>query len=348
MIKKQRVWVTGATGGLGQAVVRRLLAEGCCVMATGRNTVIGAKLMQQGAHFMALDIGQLSVNDWCQYLRTGDTVIHCAALSSPWGKYAHFHQVNVIGTRHLAAAALKMKVSRLIHVSTPSIYFDFSDRINLNESCALPHPVNFYAKTKLAAEIELYLLAAQGLNTVVIRPRAIFGENDTVLMPRLLRAYRNGTMPLIAQGQALIDITYVDNVAHALFLATTVALDFSDGQAKIYNITNGEPMRVREIFEQLFTGLAVPVRFKKVPWPLAHNYAKLLQWLGNMRNKEPLLTPYSAGVLAFSQTLDISKARTELGYAPLVRIAQGLARYIAWARIHEPLIKTVRSLPNEG
>jgi nucleoside-diphosphate-sugar epimerase len=67
-----------------------------------------------------------------------------------------------------------------------------------------------------------------------------------------------------------------------------------------------------------------------------------------MRNKEPLLTPYSAGVLAFSQTLDINKARKELGYVPLVSIAQGLARYIAWARVHEPLIKTVRSLPNEG
>jgi nucleoside-diphosphate-sugar epimerase len=348
MQKKQRVWVTGATGGLGQAVVRRFLAEGYSVLATGRNTTIGAQLTQQGAQFVALDIAQLSVNDWCQYLRAGDTVIHCAALSSPWGQYAHFHQINVIGTRHLATAALQMQVSRLIHVSTPSIYFDFSDRINLSESCALPRPVNFYAKTKLAAETELYLLAAQGLNTVIIRPRAIFGENDTVLMPRLLRAYRNGTMPLIAQGQALIDITHVDNVAHALFLATTVALDFSDGQAKTYNITNGEPMRVRKIFELLFSELDWPVRFKKIPWPLAHNYAKLLQWLGNMRNKEPLLTPYSAGVLAFSQTFDISKARTELGYAPLVSIAQGLARYITWARIHEPLIQTVRSLPNEG
>jgi nucleoside-diphosphate-sugar epimerase len=348
MQKKQRVWVTGATGGLGQAVVRRFLAEGYCVLATGRNTTIGAQLVQQGAQFVALDIAQFSVSDWCQHLRAGDTVIHCAALSSPWGKYEHFHQVNVIGTRHLAAAALQMQVSRLIHVSTPSIYFDFSDRINLNESCALPRPVNFYAKTKLAAETELYLLAAQGLNTVIIRPRAIFGENDTVLMPRLLRAYRNGTMPLIAQGQALIDITHVDNVAHALFLATTVALDFSGGQAKIYNITNGEPMRVRKIFELLLSELDWPVRFKKIPWPLAHNYAKLLQWLGNMRNKEPLLTPYSAGVLAFSQTLDISKARTELGYAPLVSIGQGLARYITWARIHEPLIQTVRSLANEG
>lgn len=347
MQKKQRVWVTGATGGLGQAVVRRFLAEGYCVLATGRNTTIGAQLVQQGAQFVALDIAQFSVSDWCQHLRAGDTVIHCAALSSPWGQYAYFHQINVIGTRHLATAALQMQVSRLIHVSTPSIYFDFSDRINLSESCALPRPVNFYAKTKLAAETELYLLAAQGLNTVIIRPRAIFGENDTVLMPRLLRAYRNGTMPLIAQGQALIDITHVDNVAHALFLATTVALDFSDGQAKTYNITNGEPMRVRKIFELLFSELDWPVRFKKIPWPLAHNYAKLLQWLGNMRNKEPLLTPYSAGVLAFSQTLDISKARTELGYVPLVSIAQGLARYITWARIHEPLIQTVRSLPNE-
>lgn len=120
-ISPQRIWVTGATGGLGQSLVTRLLADRATVMATGRNTLTGAQLQALGASFEALDLTQMSGEDWCQRLSSDDIVIHCAALSSPWGPYDDFYQVNVVATERLAQAALKVGVQRFVHISTPSI-----------------------------------------------------------------------------------------------------------------------------------------------------------------------------------------------------------------------------------
>lgn len=338
---QQRAWVTGATGGLGRALVRRLLNDGVQVMATGRDVAVGEVLRQMGATFEALDLTDLTAADWCTWLRADDLVFHCAALSSPWGAYTDFYAINVLATQALATAALQVGVRRFVHVSTPSLYACPQHQFNVAETAPLPPPMNDYARTKGQAEQALIGLAAQGLAVVMLRPRAIFGEHDTVLMPRILRAYRNGKMPLIAGGQAVIDITYVDNVVQALCLAGMRDLDFSSRQAKVYNISNGEPMAVHEILRRLFVALNWPVRFKNLPWSVVYPVARGLQFVGRLTGREPFLTPYSACVLAFSQTLDISRARVELGYAPTVSIDDGMARYVRWARVHEPLIRGV-------
>ncbi|MGL4768502.1 MAG: NAD-dependent epimerase/dehydratase family protein [Formosimonas sp.] len=334
---QRRAWVTGATGGLGRALVQRLCRDGWCVRATGRNAAVGADLRGMGATFEAMDLTRLTVADWMARLHADDVVFHCAALSSPWGASADFQVINVRATHVLAQAAWQVGVRRLIHVSTPSLYACTRHQLNVPETAPLPPPMNEYARSKGEAEQVLHGWAAQGLPVVMLRPRAIFGEHDTVLMPRILRAYRAGRMPLIAGGRAIIDITYVENVVHALCLAATVHLNTQN--SAIYNISNGEPLAVREILRQLFAALAWPIRFKNIPWSLIYPVSHGLQFMGRLIGREPVLTPYSACVLAFSQTLDISRARTQLGYAPTVSIAQGLARYVAWARVHEPLIR---------
>ena len=325
-----RAWVTGATGGLGRSVVTRLLAAGFEVMALGRNAQIGAELTDEGAHFEAVDLTQLSEDDWLMRLGTGDIIFHCAALSSPWGKHNDFYQANVLVTQNLVVAATRAKILRFIHVSTPSIYFNFTECLNISEDMPLPKPVNAYAATKRLAESHVQNAAQQGLKCVVIRPRALFGEHDTVLVPRILRAYKNAKMPLIENGTALIDLTYIGNVAHAMYLAATQNLDFSDNKAKIYNITNDEPIRLKDVLNKLFTALDLPVVYKNIPWKLIKPVSHLLENIAKLTQREPMLTPYSAGILAFSQTLDISRAKQELGYAPIHSVDEGIERYVAW------------------
>ena len=325
-----RYWVTGATGGLGRNLVERLCAQGVNVFAIGRNTSVGKALTQLGAQFIPVELTQTTTQYWQSQFHANDIVIHCAALSSPWGNYRDFYAINVQVTERLAQAALTCNVRRFVHMSTPSLYFNFSHQINIRENTPLPRPVNHYAATKRLAEERLQIYAQQGLNICILRPRAIYGAHDNVLVPRILRAYRNGVMPLIAGGQAWVDLTYMDNLVDAIELAAHAPIDFIAQPIPTYNISNGDPIQLKTVFDALLTHVDKAPRYKNIPWHVIHPLAHVLQAVSAITRREPIITPYSAGVLAFNQTLCIEKARIELNYQPRVRTLEGIERYLKW------------------
>ncbi|MGE5704451.1 MAG: NAD-dependent epimerase/dehydratase family protein [Clostridia bacterium] len=305
-----------------------MLSAGHQVTVTGRNIRIGEKLEKAGMHFIRAD---LSNRDATLAACAGqDYVFHCGALSSPWGKYDDFYQGNVLGTRYVTEGCLQHQVKRLIHVSTPSIYFSFTDRINVSEQDPLPRRfVNHYASTKYLAEQEVQRGFSQGLPVVIIRPRALFGPGDTSIIPRLIRANEKGFVPLIGDGQALLDVTYVENVVDALLLCMD-APEQALGNA--YNITNGQPVRLKALLDMLFQRMSQPFHGRNIPYRLAYGLAGALEAAAKLAGggKEPILTRYSVGVLAKSQTLDITAARTDLGYAPGITIEEGIDRFVEW------------------
>ncbi|WP_133127786.1 NAD-dependent epimerase/dehydratase family protein [Legionella nagasakiensis] len=319
--------VTGATGCLGLNLTRRLLKEGHEVVALGRNEQLGHILTQMGAKFRALDLSEpVRLQAITQEAKV---IFHCAALSSPWGKYKDFYAANVVGTQHVIAAT--PPGARLVHVSTPSIYFDFSEKHNIKEDVILPlKPANHYVKTKLLAEA-LVDKAYQdnNLNVITIRPRAIFGPFDRAILPRLLSAERNGVLPVIGTGNNVIDITCVENVVDSLILAANAAPECCGNK---YNITNDEPRSLQSILSSLFTALHKPLNIKLVPYALAKPIAFGLENLHRLflLNSEPRLTKYTAAVLALGQTLNIEAAKKELGYRPKVTIDEGIRQFVQW------------------
>ncbi|ASA20820.1 NAD-dependent epimerase/dehydratase family protein [Paenibacillus donghaensis] len=322
--------VTGATGFLGRHTVRRLIQLGWEVSALGRSREAGEQLKRDGAVFMAQDL-----RNTAEIIRScagQDYVFHCGALSSPWGKYSEFYGCNVEGTRNIVAGCLKHGVGRLIHISTPSVYFNYQNRLGLSEEAELAlKPANAYAATKRLAELEVERAASSGLVSVILRPRAIFGPMDNALFPRILSVNEGKGVPLLDGGIALIDLTYVDNVVDAMLLGSS-APDAATG--RIYNISNGEPMPFVELLTSLFAKLDIPLHTRSVSYRTAHLAAGLLEGLHRLLPGlgEPALTRYSVGSLALSQTLDISLARSLLGYEPRITVAEGLQNFADWWR----------------
>lgn len=255
-------------------------------------------------------------------------VVHSAALSSPWGTRQAFEQANVEGTREVLAACRQHSVRTLVHISTPGLYFNFQDRLAVREEDPLPPPANLYAKTKAMAE---QLVRSEDYldSSVILRPRAIFGPHDNTLLPRLLRVAQGGSLPLMRGGKAWLDLSYVDNVVDAVELSLARAA--AQPLRATFNISNGEPIQVRELFAALASAFALNVRLRHVPYPAVALAAWCMEALGNLRPSwEPPLTRYSAGLLAYSQTLDLTQARRELGYTPHVPLQEGLKRTAAW------------------
>lgn len=331
-----RILVTGGTGFLGRHVVWRAAREGASVVFTGRRAEWAAEVLRDASgpvRWLPLDHG---TPDAAARLAAGaigcDAIVHCAALSSPWGARADFERANVQGTREVVQAALQAGVRRLVHVSTPSLYFAFRDALDIRESDPLPPPVNHYARTKRAAEAVVRGSAVP--EVVLLRPRALFGPWDRTLMPRLLRAMATGPLPLMRGGRAQLDLTCVDNAVDAVWLALTRPLP---RPGAVYNVSNGDPRPLSELLERMAAAFSLSLRTRPVPWPLVSATARALEWRARLGGgAEPPWTRYSAGVLAFSQTLNVDAIRADLGYRPAVPLDEGLQRHAHWWRAQQP------------
>ena len=306
--------VTGATGGLGLTLVPTLLAAGYRVRATGRSAAALDRLAAMGAEPRAADLtdGQ-ALPALCAGV---NVVFHAAALSSPWGPFETFERINVTATRQLLVAADGAGCDGFIFVSSPSIYAAPRDRIGLTEQSPPEAPaMNAYAATKLAAE--RLVLAANGprMKTVAIRPRAVMGPDDSVLLPRLLRIVQRGRFPLINGGKALVELTDVRDACRALLLADDHRVAAA-GQA--INISGGRPVTIRALVEALGEVAGRPIRFKPVSVGFVMRVAGLLETICGLLpgRPEPPVTRYGVATLAFSQTFDLGRARSLLGYEP--------------------------------
>lgn len=308
-----RALVTGATGGLGLSLVAALTRAGREVVAVGRRAADDPRLRAPGVRYVRADLGDPeAAASLCDGMRT---VFHAAALSSPWGPRSAFERANVMATQALLHHAARAGVGTFVHVSSPSIYAEMRDRLRIAEDDPpAARPLNHYARTKLAAE--RVVLGAEGaLRTVVLRPRAIVGPDDTVLLPRLVELVRRRAVPLPRGGRALVEFTHVHDVVAALLLAERHA-DAARGLA--VNLSGGRPVAVRDVAARLAAVLGTSLRPLPVPMPVAGVLARGTEWLHAAVPGlgEPRLTRYALATLAYSQTFDLTRARRMLHWQP--------------------------------
>lgn len=329
-----KVLVTGATSGLGRNAAQWLLEQGHSVIAVGRDKRAGIELQTDGATFIAQDLTQCSDETFQSLVKGCHAVWHCAAKSSPWGNAEDFFQANVVVTEKLATAAGREGVQRFVHISSPAVYFDFQHHHDLPETYRASGFSSHYAHSKYAAEQALQPPIARYPDTqyIILRPRGLFGPHDRVIIPRLLQNIRgkNNVLPLPGGGTALLDLTFVLNVVHAMLLATTQP-HLPSGA--IYNITNHQPQPLAKMVTAILNQqLGYGVTVKAVPYRLLSMVAGGMEQLAKITGKEPRLTRYSVGAVYYDMTLDPRRAIDELGYHPLYSLEEGIVRTADWLR----------------
>jgi nucleoside-diphosphate-sugar epimerase len=321
-----KILLTGATGGLGFRTLEQLIENPKIekIIATGR--VIRPTHFVEHSKVNYL-LGDLENADFVSELvKKADYIIHAAALSSPWGKYSEFEKANVFTMNNLINAAKIHNIKRFVYVSTPSLYFNGQDRFEVKESEQLPEAfVNAYSKTKYEVELAL---EKSGIPFVTLRPRALIGRGDTIIMPRLIRAFEEGKLKIIGDGKNIVDLTSLANVADSIELALFVN---DAGLNQIYNITNGEPVQLWETIEKVLSLLGHKMNNKKVPYSVVKFVSQIMELKAKLTNyKEPALTTYGVGILAKSFTMDISKAKSLLGYSPKISTDEAIDEFVNW------------------
>ncbi len=327
----EKVLVTGATGFLGKYLTEQLLADGYEVFALGRNKSAGEVLERMGATFC---LGDFTDKEACApYFKEAEYVIHAGALSTVWGTWDDFYNTNVAGTRTVSELCLEHGVKRMVYISSPSIYSGKEHRFDIKEEeYDKDNELNYYIKSKILSEEVIREFDKKGLDTVTLRPRGLIGIGDTSLIPRILNANGKIGIPLFHGGENYVDITCVENVAYA----ASLGLKATGVKGEVFNITNGEPTRFKMILEQFLAAIEEEPKYLKLPFGLAYGVASFIETIYRVFRKkgEPMLTRYTVCTLAFSQTLDITKAKEKLGYTPKITLGEGIKQYGTWWKEH--------------
>jgi nucleoside-diphosphate-sugar epimerase len=312
------VAVTGASGFVGGAVADHLESLGHVVHRFGRRPVERVPEAQR-ASYRSWDIerGPLHAPP------AVDAVVHCAAAVDDWGRPATFRRANVEGTRSVLAT---WPGARFVHISSGSVYDPRARPAIVHEDQADPTDtrateqvrwLNAYGRTK--REAEHVVAADHARSSIILRPHAIYGPGDTQLLPRLLRRVRFGRLMMVGSPDTRISLTHIDNLAHAVALAV-------EGEATgAFNVADPTAPPLDDCLRTMLRRLGRPERVAYLPLRAAWAFAGMAEavhlygWL-----PRPIVTRYQLSHVAHDFVYDLTKARTELGYAPRIDLPAGL------------------------
>ena len=315
MARKLKILVTGASGFVGRSFVQRF-AERDDLRLVGV-----ARRPMSMSNYISLDLTQ-----GLDIPFQPDVVVHAAAQVSPWGRKKDFFANNVLATEQVINFCRRNSLPRLIYLSSSSVYYKDKPQLDLTEESTIgPEFINEYAATKYAGE---KLVKEYTGEYVILRPRAVFGPGDTVLLPRILAAAEKGRLPILDNqaGAAIGDLIYIDTLCDYILTAAQ-----NRDIAGEYNLTNAEPVEFHSLLLTVLDRLGLPAPKRHLKASTAMTIATFIETVYTILGltREPPITRYGISVLIHSKTFLVDKMLRDFG-SPSVSMSEGVERYIQW------------------
>ncbi len=317
-----RVLVTGASGFTGGHLVRALAAAGHEVRAFVRHVPV-----EGGGERVEVVAGDLRDEASLARAVAGmEVVYNIAALYRQAGLTADtYRAVNATAAGRLVTLAAGAGVRRVVHCSTVGVHGDV-ERPPANEDAPL-RPGDVYQRTKLEGETLVREAAARtGIEVTVARPSGIYGPGDR----RLLKLFRGAVRrwPRLGNGRIYYHLTYIDDLVDGLALCG----GHPAAANRTYILAGGEVSTLDELMRMIARAAGVtPQRLHLPVWPFWLAGA-LCEAISVPLGIEPPLYRRRVDFFTKSRAFDITRARTELGYAPRVGLRDGIARTLRWYR----------------
>lgn len=306
-----RVLVTGATGYLGQAVVRAFVESGHTVCAYAR-TASSCSLPAD-----AFDGDIRDQNSLLAAAEGCDVICHLAALVSLWRpRRADFDDINVGGIQNVLTAAAHHETRRVLYTSS---FLALPPRGHTS-----PITSNDYQRTKVRAEVVALEAAAKGIPIVRLNPGVIYGPgvySEGNLIGRMLRDHLCGRLPGIVGADRPWSYAWIEDVASAHVRAAEIA---APGTAYVLGGENAPQMRVFEITRDRI-GKALPWR---IPFPIASLIGTLEDARAAAFKRPPLLTRGTVEIFRHDWSLDSTAAIRDLSLR-IKPLREGVERLLA-------------------
>lgn len=328
-----RAFVTGGTGFIGSHVVERLLAAGHEVRALARESSDASHLRRLG-----VEVARGDLHDGAALrplLRGVDVVYHNAAFVGDWGRQRDFSEVALAGTEHLLTAAVSSTVSRVVHMSSASIYGLRRIRGSMvsEELPPAPRPGrwDYYGRAKAGAErIVRQHQNAGRIEATILRPTIVYGPRDRTVLPRLAALLWSGRLVIVGSGENLLHLVYVRDVAEAAFRAGTEPVAVGG----TYHVEGQRDITQRGFMEAIADLVGAPRPSRSLPLYVSYCLAFLQEAWGHASRRQtpPSRTRYLVALAGGEACFDTSGAERDLGWKPQVCFEEGLARTADWWR----------------
>ena len=320
MDRNKCVFITGGSGYIGRNLIRRFIAEGYRVRALARSDAAAGIVTALRAEPMRGDIldraSLKAAMMGCEWL------VHAAADTGHGAFTTSQHHTNLDGTRNVLNAAREAGITRAVHVSTEAVLLSGAPLHNANEDTPIPpRHAGGYSASKAAAEQAALAENRAGLEVIAVRPRFVWGRDDTTALPQLVSAARSGKLAWIDGGTYRTSTTHIDNVAEGVVRA----LERGRG-GEAYFLTDGAPVEFRAFVSALLRRAGVEPPNKTAPRWLVAAVATIGDWLERISGGRirPPIGRQEYGTVGVEVTLDITKAERELGYRPVITREAGL------------------------
>ena len=319
-----KVCVTGGTGFTGAALAKRLATDGHVVTVLDKQPGLADdELRNRG---VAVIYGSITDEKAVRQSVAGcEVVFHLAAafreLNVPDALYK---EVNVDGTRIVAANAIAAGARKLVYCSTQGVHGHIAQPPG-DESSPIA-PADYYQQTKYEGELELHRFYDSGLEHTILRPTAIYGPGDPGRFVMMYRRAKKGLFPIFGSGQTYYHPLFIDNLVDAFILAMSPGV----GESEAYIIGDAEYFSIEELVRRVGSSIGVDVKTPHFPiWPLivaGHACEKACKPFRISPPIYPRRVDWFRQVRAFR----VDKARRDLGYEPKVGIEEGLRRTGEW------------------
>lgn len=315
-----QVFITGASGFVGGAAARWLRERGHALSAMSRSKRSDALIRAAGATPIRCDLESVRPS----HLAGAEAVVHCAAYVEAWGPRDAWYRGNVLGTQALLDAARGAGVRRFVHIGSEAALVHGQPLRGVDESYPLapdsPYP---YCATKAQAEQRVRAANSPTVfETIVLRPRFIWGPGDTTLLPTIEAMARAGRWMWIDHGRAVTSTTHIANLSRAIELALT---EGRPGEA--YFILDDGTRTLRSMIEGMAASRGLTLPNASLPARVADAAGTVceLVWRALRLRSDPPLTRHAALVMSRDCVLKGDKAKSELGYEPVITVEAGLA-----------------------
>lgn len=312
------VFVTGGSGYVGRNLIRALVARGDVVRGLARSEKSRMAVAAAGATPVSGDLDDVAA--MTGGMTSAALVIHAAAQTDfSQGKDA-FYKSTVAGTENVLTAAKAAGVRRFVHVGTEAVLAEGKPIHMADETRPRARkPAGLYTWSKGLAEERVLAANGDGLATVVIRPRYVWGGDDTSVLPEIVAKVKAGTFGWIAGGAYPTSTCHIANLVEGALLAAD-----KGKPGEIYFLTDGAPAELRAFLTRMLATQGVDPGNRNVPLWVARLGAVLTGW-----RKHPLITKQEVALFGVEITVDDAKARRELGYTGAMTIDRGLAEMAA-------------------